>query len=78
MRQLSHLEVNSHAVAGAGTITYAPAIVGYEVVGWEKTFLYWNTTQTIEYGIFVDTVYVTDVPVYDITPVYAPITYYYV
>lgn len=77
MRQLTNSELNSHVVSGAGYVTYPPAIPGYEIIGWEQTFLYYREeSRVIEYGFFTDTVYIVDVPVYDISPIYAPITYY--
>jgi hypothetical protein len=79
MRQLTNSEVVSNAVAGAGVVTYPPAIPGYEIVGWEQTLLYYREeSRVIEYGFFKDTVYIVDVPVYDIQPIYAPIVYYIV
>ena len=77
MRKLTNSELNSNVVSGAGAVTYPPAISGYEIIGWEQTFLYYREeSRTIEYGIFIDTVYIDNVAVFDISPIYAPITYY--
>ena len=75
MRQLTLLECHLDAVAGAGTITYAPALAGHEIIGWEQTFLYWDITQTVEDSAdgFTSTVHITKIPVYDIDPIYSRI-----
>lgn len=76
MRQLTNLELATAIVAGAGVETYPPSIPGYELIGWEQTLLYYREeSRVIERGFLTDTVYVYNVPVYEMNPIYAPIYY---
>lgn len=71
MRQLNKLDLN--IISGRGTVTYPVLLPGQRLIGWEQTFLYYEEQTSIDYGIFIDTVYITKIPIYQITPV---VTYY--
>ena len=69
MRQLSLVELSQ--LSGAGTVYYPPFEPGFELIGWEEEIVAWDITSTYNYYTGIE--YVTKIPVYNITPIYAPV-----
>lgn len=70
LKELSQHEISQ--VCGAGMVEeyYPPALPGYEIVGWSKELIGYDSW--IEYpSIFTQREVI--VPIYEILPIYAPI-----
>jgi hypothetical protein len=82
IRELTQNELSD--ISGGVVVSegYFTLLQGYEVVGYSQDLIGWDTVSWTEPGLFGRT-FVTDTPIYDIQPIYAPImtttttTYYY-
>lgn len=78
MRDLIQIELNEIA-GGIGEIkqVYPTPVPGYEIIGWEQEVIGWDTYKTVDYDFLTRIERIENIPIYDIRPIYAPITTVY-